>query len=73
VSHKPNPNYIDHWETPDEPHAFEYVREGENYYTSREDCEVLAEIFGKTNPLVCHQGVNISPDSRERYVAMAEA
>lgn len=76
VSHRENPAYVSHWETPDEPYCFEYVREkgdGENYYTSMVDCEILARIFGKDNPLVCHQGLSISPDSREYYVTMAEA
>ena len=72
VSHRANPNYVSHQETPDEPWCFEYIDEqGENWYTSLAEREELAKAFGLDKP-VHHKGLSISPDNRELYVAKVE-
>lgn len=72
MSHRVNPDYVDHWETPDEFPWFEYVDEvGENHNTSLADCLELARAFGLDRP-AHHQGLSISPDDREWYVEQVE-
>ena len=72
MSHKENPawDWTDHW-TEESPYI-EYVREGENYYTSDEDAKELARAFGLDRK-VHYQGLQISPDEWEFYVKRAEA
>ena len=75
VAHKANPA----WKVWDleckEPRVFEYKdepgRDSRNLYTSTADCKELARLFRLDQP-VHYQGLNISPDSTEFYVARAE-
>lgn len=68
-----NPAYLSSYETPGMDRDIEVIRgDGNNYYTGKADCKILAKAFGLSRP-VHHQGLHISPDECEFYVLRAEA
>lgn len=73
IGHTPNPKWK-HWEPgTKEPAYFENpdAPKGERWYTSGDDGQTLGDIFDKSHGH-WHQGISVSPDSREYYVLLAE-
>lgn len=71
ISYRENPDCADLFNAPWAERVIEYRSDGANYNTSLADRTELAAVFGLRRP-VHHQGLQISPDNWERYVALVE-